>query len=443
MLSRRRTAAVLSALALTSALMTAACGSDRDTKPNPTTATPTTTSSTTTADTRPQADDDPPALYRADLLLARGQLAVDGGFDSDGIALTQLDAAELARAVGFAANDNQVPTEQVTSLLQQLYDAEQLRAFQITDGTDPADAADRIAARNKRRAIELSPVLLTTISGHWTFAPGRDAAPSTEQGRTDWSTAPRPDVPVAVVDTGYSDDGVPDWLVERADPIDVAIDRDPFPVPGKVGGHGAFVASVIAQEAPQSKITVARLSNVQGLDAFWGKLPEPAASTGFVSDELQLYVTVARLVGTGEPFAALNLSLGSYGTKRDVLSSGFAIRGAVDLWRRVVKTPIYAAAGNHDPDHPAPTQPFLPAAYGPANGVFAVASTDGAGAPSDFSNGGGYVSAVGENLIGVRSDGAWWSWSGTSFATPIVTAAVVNGATVSPNAWFKPTQVKY
>ncbi|HEY3484712.1 MAG TPA: hypothetical protein VGK49_04970, partial [Ilumatobacteraceae bacterium] len=49
----------------------------------------------------------------------------------------------------------------------------------------------------------------------------------------------------------------------------------------------------------------------------------------------------------------------------------------------------------------------------------------------DFSNP-SLITALGRNLIGVRADGAWWGWSGTSFATAVATATFLNDQPVGP-----------
>ena len=172
----------------------------------------------------------------------------------------------------------------------------------------------------------------------------------------DLGDATSADLAVAVVDTGAARPGtLPAWLDTRADPVDARLDLESPALDPQVQGHGTFVASLIAQEAPQVHIVEARLSNVQDDSrAFWGELPKTAA-TGFVSDELQLYVAIARVLSVRDiRYSALNLSLGSYATTADPLRSGFGIRAAIDLWNRSTgDAPILAAAGNHEVGHAA------------------------------------------------------------------------------------------
>jgi hypothetical protein len=400
----RRITLILSVVPL---VALAACGDDDET-----TSTVETTPSTPapTVDTTTVPSDHEDCLYRDDLVFVRGAEPADPPAELTG----PLEVGDLAEVLGL---DDPEDAERLGGLLE----SGQLAAYSVADGADPLELADLL---EETEDLEASPVLLTTITGHWTFAPGAPPtdgvdAPAQDPGEgLDFN----PEVFVAVVDTGYSEDeGTPAWLADRVDPL-AARDAESGALPLEIVGHGKFVASVIAQEAPAVGVVVAAMRNLTADDTFYGDLPGLAAS-GFTTDEVQLYLAVGRLAGSSN-FGALNLSLGSY--QCPVLNdSGFAIREAVNLWNREAGTPIVAAAGNHDPAVGPSSVPFIPAAYASdsSSNVFAVASIGASGSLSSFSNAAD-VTAIGENLIGVRIDGEWAAWSGSSFATAVVSAEI-------------------
>lgn len=171
-------------------------------------------------------------------------------------------------------------------------------------------------------------------------------------------------------------------------------------------GHGTFICGLIQRAAP-------------------GLVVEPEAvldSYGFGTD---LGVAVAIALSTAP---VLNLSLGGYTDgDRPPPATAAALR-ALDP-----KVVVVAAAGNH-----ASSRPFWPAAF---KRVIAVAAVDGRQqppVPAGFSNHGWWVDvcAPGVDLRstyvrGKRKDGdderdfaGWATWSGTSFAAPLVAARI-------------------
>jgi hypothetical protein len=238
---------------------------------------------------------------------------------------------------------------------------------------------------------------------------------------------------VAVIDTGYSEVGESmQWLADRVEGVHSTFDQeDAATIPANIAGHGLFVSSVIVQEAPNTEVRVARLGRYDA------SLVPPGFENVFTTDELQLYIAISRLLRVPNmTYSALNLSFGSYacdnlgGAPED--NSGLAIREAVDLWTsRQGEAPIVAAAGNHQRTNREPLPPFLPAAYdtGPNDLIYSVMSTDELGNVSDFSNS-GMCGAWGERLIGVGATDSWVYWSGSSFATALLTAkGMLNGGT--------------
>jgi hypothetical protein len=415
----RRAATTLAALSLL--ILAVSCGDDDD--------------STSATTTEPASEKEPASLYRAGLVLAKGKRTDDRQIQPPA-GLTALNGDGLAGVLGFGSSDNDPARADAAASLDRLLNTESLTAYSFDASLDPLGVAQAIEKENE--GVQASPVLLTTISGHWTFAPGTKPDDGhNDPGTVDWEQAAEPDVPVGVVDTGYTESQTTPWLTGRVDPVDANIDADRTPMANLAHGHGMFVGSLIAQQAPQAAVTEARLTDIGiGTETFYGSVPE-AIKEGFASDELQLYVAIDRLVTTKQAFKALNLSLGSYGTAEgDPFDSGFAILGAVNLWNRTYNepeetAPILAAAGNHEIGKAQSTQPFLPAAYGPKYNVQAIASVDKSGTMSEFSNDAD-IKALGQDVLGIRDDSlAWTSWGGTSFATAVATAATVNNAPIS------------
>lgn len=206
-------------------------------------------------------------------------------------------------------------------------------------------------------------------------------------------------VVVAVLDTGVAPHR---WFRGRAwfedlpdDRLEV-LDADHDARLDVLAGHGTFVAGILAQHAPGAELQIVRLLGSDG-----------------VCDELDLVVALHRL----PPVDLVNLSLGCH-TWDDHPSAALAeVVSSLDA-------PVVAAAGNDATD-----RPFWPAAL---PSVVAVGALDAAGeGPARFTNRGDWVDAcaIGEHVASSFVDLAgaadsFARWSGTSFATPVVVAAI-------------------
>ena len=278
--------------------------------------------------------------------------------------------------------------------------------------------------------FEASPLLLVTLSPHWTVMPGTTPRPDPEVLDLAPPEATSPEAHIAVVDSGYNAVGSPGWLADRVQAVDPTKDGDTST--GKWNGHGKFVASIIVQQNPNAFVWVAALKPVpQDKFIFWGEIEPDNPLDHFITDELALYSAVRRLLDRRrtaeqpdgpEAYNALNLSVGAWGSVLSI--SGFAIRAALQLWRDNQATaPILAAAGNHLEIPPIgqrfmPGQMKFPLLYG------VKSLTQDEMNLSFFSNE-AQIGATGEGLLGVLDDGKAAYWSGTSFATAVVSAEVV------------------
>lgn len=198
--------------------------------------------------------------------------------------------------------------------------------------------------------------------------------------------------------------------------------RDPLPAPTSSGeviipgyaGHGTFIAGVARCMAPVSAVHVTKDFNTAG-----------------AVSEVELIIRLHQALRTGADI--ISLSAGGF-TKRDLPPLSF-----VSFWntyRHYKGVVMVAAAGNN-----ARRQPFWPAAFPQVVGVGALAANwrDRA----YFSNFGPWVDvfAPGEGLVNAYATGTYVCrepphvgevrhfdgmarWSGTSFATPLVSGLI-------------------
>jgi hypothetical protein len=223
-------------------------------------------------------------------------------------------------------------------------------------------------------------------------------------------------------------------------------------------GHGVYVASHIKQLAPGTDVV---LAGVNG-----GHLATSARWSPMVFSDADVVAAIGEAFGLSEsgverPFDVVNLSLGGAGCSGigSRLALGRFLRDLADLSANTAGVrPVYvAAAGNDGGD-----VKHFPAAWrdGPTmeaaalavdlvsppgvgdeiraihdalkDGMLAVGSRTG-GRRDSFSNCGAWVNAVaaGRNTVSryasPPSQTSWARWSGTSFATARVSAAVAGG----------------
>jgi subtilisin family serine protease len=257
-----------------------------------------------------------------------------------------------------------------------------------------------------------APVHLMRAAPRWRGGP---ADSPTAIAHADPPAAADPDAPavtVAVLDTGIT---THPWFTDRPwwpevtpDQLEV-LDGDADGLPDPQAGHGTFVTGVLLRAAPSARVVVQRLLSAAG-----------------VCDEVHLIEALdavrRRSLTDGSRVDLVNLSFGchTYNDRPSTLVS----EAVAALGRHTV---LVAAAGNEHTD-----RPFWPAAL---KNIIAVGALDAAGARrADYSNNGWWVEAcaVGTDVIGAfpSADGTpgYARWSGTSFATPVVTGAIARTA---------------
>ncbi|HEX2028845.1 MAG TPA: S8 family serine peptidase [Nitriliruptorales bacterium] len=255
-------------------------------------------------------------------------------------------------------------------------------------------------------------------------------APPSQVDNLSWPALPDPDefVRIHVLDSGVNRQQ--QWLQQRhwgdSEPDQVDTDED-----GRrddAAGHGTFVAGIITRLASYATVRV--------LDVLDGR--------GWVSEE-----AVAHRIDELPAANILNLSFGGF-TYRNRPPE--LLKRAILHWLdRNPGSVVVAAAGNTSVG-----RRFWPAAM---RRVIAVAAVDRLARPADFTNYGTdddrWVDAcaladnVQSTFITFPPDAAprddafhgWANWSGTSFAAPVVVAAIArrmqaSGYTITPEqAW--------
>ena len=272
--------------------------------------------------------------------------------------------------------------------------------------------------------IYASPIYASPIYGSTYKNQGmrsNTARPVAEPERTEFTLPASEHIRAIVLDTGIAaEQWRPPLLQGRDhlcgdDPPD--IDQDKWLDPAS--GHGTFIAGIIEQLAPSQDLWVRRVLSSFG--------------DGDIAHDIVPMLYCLLRHGRFGPHTVLNLSFGGY-ADREMKSLARAIR-------RVQRTGavVVASAGND-----ATCRPAFPACL---PGVIGVGALDDHG-PAPYSNHGPWVRACapGTDLVSAfyndlpllelpvpklpgsgepaKYEG-WARWTGTSFAAPVVTAALV------------------
>lgn len=271
-------------------------------------------------------------------------------------------------------------------------------------------------------------VVYVTGKGYMCPATEPEVPRRTRTGPAPWPAPVQPiarvardeQVRVAVVDTGLwtaaTDSEITPWLRGVvADPSDEEV-VDPSKIHA-YAGHGTFVAGVVRCLAPTARVEV-----------------EGVLTHGGAVYESEIVEQLHEAINDDHHPQIISISAGTH-TRGDFASLGFAVLGERNELGERDDILIVAAAGNDASD-----KPFWPAAFG---WVVSVGSVDQTGKVSDFSNTGPWVDvyARGRNLVNAFPKGTYTcyeppnvgqvrtfdglaQWSGTSFATPLVTGMV-------------------
>jgi subtilisin family serine protease len=332
---------------------------------------------------------------------------------------------------GVAVGDGEEPDDRVGGCLEKLglsrirVDESQLSVPQIIPLMDAVEGP----------RVRPNHVLVAAFHFHVGPATLPQEATAEELGdfpRINAAEDPRPAPKVLVLDTGIVRGDLPQEVKVRCEGKAEVIDpTKPLP---RAGGHGTFVAGLICKHTEITQVEVRDVID----------------ECGFVDD----VALATSLDEVGDDVDILNLSLGGYGFDGDMAVTVAQLKA---LTFRNPELVIVAAAGNDGTD-----VPFLPAALPNVISVAAV-TREGKGKPERacFSNYGPWVDACAEGVDrvstflefkgelatyepphacrGDQQPGATAAaapeavereferrakWSGTSFAAPLVTAAI-------------------
>lgn len=223
-----------------------------------------------------------------------------------------------------------------------------------------------------------------------------------------------PSVIIAVIDSGV-DPTHPDLMAKLMPGYNFLLNNtdthDTMP-----DGHGTSVAGVCAAGTDN-------LTGVAGI--CWGARIMPLSV--FDPNNHASYSDIANAITYAADNGARVMNISIYGTQKSRV-----LQDAVDYaWNK--GSVIFACAGNDSTSTPA-----YPAA---CNYVVGVAAMDNLDRLSSFSNYGTWikVSAPGEGLYTTKNGGGYWSFSGTSAASPV--AAGIAALILSANPSLTPEQV--
>ncbi|GAA5199504.1 hypothetical protein GCM10023322_75290 [Rugosimonospora acidiphila] len=223
-------------------------------------------------------------------------------------------------------------------------------------------------------------------------------------------------VRVVVMDTGvWADSPLPlNGYLAAPEAYETNLDADSDGNIDSDVGHANFIAGVVLQGTARAQVRIIKVLDTFGLCTE----ADLAASLTALDDFDVLNLSLGGFSSDDQPPAVLAQALGS------VLSAGDRM--------------LVAAAGNDG----VADRPFWPAAFAGADvpwadRVLGVAAHDGS-AICDWSNSGPWVglAAPGADVVSTyvnhaAFEGGWATWSGTSFATPHVVAALVEQAAAS------------
>jgi hypothetical protein len=299
--------------------------------------------------------------------------------------------------------------------------------------------------------LEVAPNYVNAFAPGWKYAPYDEAtfqSSTPPSGLLTTAQTEAFDGAVAVLDTGFFDPGLSG--------LDVSDVRYVGPVPngttsvsaataedsldGLAAGHGTFNVGILARLLPESTIYATRVSPRFSQDDFYPRPDDDLLVS--IRDEYSvtwsLGATLAAAVEQEEPVEYVNMSFGTYGcavpVELDSVDGSYlqplGLRRAIEQLE-TAEVVAFAASGNDS--HGVDDAVFYPAGWaGDFDWLYSVASDlHPRSTPNDplddfdYANRGPYVELQAKGSLAVSAlpltswgDAGWYSWSGTSFATP-------------------------
>jgi subtilisin family serine protease len=209
-------------------------------------------------------------------------------------------------------------------------------------------------------------------------------------------------VNVVILDTGMAKAGFQPALFHGMAGVDEP-DMEPDKRLDPAAGHGTFIAGLIRRLAPTASLKSVRVLGNYG-----------------DGDESFIAHQIDQLADGEDGVDLLNLSFGGYSA--DAMAP---LTAAIENLQQAKGSLVVASAGND-----ATCRPMWPAVL---DEVIAVGALDADGDPAEFTNFGPWVRACthGVDVVSAFFNSApgtnivdWATWSGTSFAAPIVTGMI-------------------
>ncbi|MFA1545757.1 S8 family peptidase [Actinomadura chokoriensis] len=279
------------------------------------------------------------------------------------------------------------------------------------------DVCELSALLTKGGRLSVAPNHLVLGQPMWWSGPADLPRPAAPLPAPAQAVPPRRDVTVAILDTGLSPHpwyAEADWYREQRDEVAEVLDADLDFALDAQAGHGTFIGGVVLAQAPAARLRARRVIGGDG-----------------VGDELDVIRALRWLAAWGRA-DVVNISLGCH--TYDDRPSPVLAQAVAALGRATV---VVACAGNAATD-----RPFWPAAMKPVVAVGALDGDDRAW----FSNHGWWVDACAQGVdvasTFVSFDGkrgpvqgidpdlfqGYATWSGTSFAAPVVAGRIAGRA---------------
>lgn len=419
-----------------------------DTAAPDTTAPETTASAPTVPQTTDTTHDSVPAddcVYRPGELIATSDLA-------------DVVAAEIGAEVDVV--ETPLAPEEVSAEREPV---DRLSLYQFgSEAEAEVDPLDLAAALNgtaqEPGPMKAAPNYLASFSQRWKYAPYDDPAEADPPRDLGALAIGETGLPIAVLDTGYV--ALENAPAQQANVIPLVLQDVPggvaaAPPPpelleGRVAGHGTFIVNILAQLLPGATIHAVTLPARLAGDDEYGNSISPGTS---VRDDSTITWAIETLLAANE-VRLINLSGGSYGCTS--LGDGeeyyepLGLRQLMDVidernasGEESDQIQVFAASGNDQQRSGGAV--FYPAGWGPDYEWLHSVASDPANDGTDYSNRGDWVEfqAAGSHVVSYlpqttrppagaaappeSHDEGWYSWSGTSFATPCALAAHAAG----------------
>lgn len=386
----------------------------------------------------------------------------EAGGDAAGVPLNSDEFGELIEeryqlGDGFGGG-RLIPNIEGDDLLEQVAESVALVAVDGLDGPTLLEVIEVLRAGE----VDARPLFAVRYQGHWGVLPGIDPVvhtplQSSVDLRSDIDAAMVPPAAasgeakkIGIVDSGFVASSASFVSFSSALDTEAPGTKEDLKDNDCFVSHGTFTASIIKQVNPNTQLFGASAPPLRASAASLFTTPagSPSIAHHVITDEIAILLALRRLPEVD----VLNLSFGTEGVETgNPLDSAFGCE-STDTWMgpAVVEAALclaaeasaYAAGGARDS-----VNPMFPAAFPAVVGVGATEGGAGAGeplitwdhgVPGNPSNNLWWINVRdrGCNLVGIGTDSADQAvvWSGSSFATAVVSAKAADSSATIPDS---------